>query len=164
MLCACFSVSQPNAESIGLPRTSALASNFTETSSSPPIYRKTLSDPGITPPLYFTTIKTCGYAKDTSTPAITRQLFVGMEKLTAERQENVPVANRNARLTIMQGVMEDVPLRLAAYTLRGGECVVDYVLWMKNPENNSAVAAIFEREVGGFKPVIEETLGSLGVP
>ena len=107
---------------------------------------------------YVTAIQECDLRKKIPSAALWRQLFVGMQEIKVERQEEVSLGQTPALLSIIIASLDGVPVKLACYTVTQRNCVTDYIMWSQTPVNQTTFEEAFSEQLGFFEDYVKTLL------
>jgi hypothetical protein len=88
-------------------------------------------------------------------PALTRQLLIGYTERTIEKQETVPLAEREALHTRVRAKLDGVPMLLDLYVLKRNGCIFD-LSYAAPPAEQARGAQDFAQFVAGFTDARQE--------
>lgn len=79
--------------------------------------------------LFGTALRECGVKKRDSLAALTRQLFVGLEKIRISLREAVKVDGKDGFRILADADVDDSNIGIASYSFKVKDCVIDVVFW-----------------------------------
>lgn len=126
-----------NSKSMQIP-SSALESitpysikSYTDTQ--PYIYRF-ISPEGLPLPIYFLNLSDCNNDIKVPTLALTRQLFIGIDKLKVKEQSIITKDSNSALLSDIEGNVDGSNIYIRSLSYRNRNCIQDVIVWSLNLE------------------------------
>lgn len=129
-----------------------------EVGSAPPhLYRIVPRSDGVPNPTYLTVLRECGRRKKVNYAGLTRQLFVGLRKVTVEEQVERKIAGKPVLVSRIRALEEGEPVEFWSFVAHRDSCIVDVVFWHRDSDSEASDS----RASGSAPPLPPERMESL---